>query len=127
VKDLKALQKMERKKQDAWAAFFNGARSRMIIFEGREGHMFFGKAECEWVPAEFWTKELVDLGWVRIEDGDKRPALGMNDLPEGRKPWCWDREIIVTDRGWDVREADLSDFRKRMEKLRKKEAGKPTV
>lgn len=119
-KDLKTFQKMDRKKQNAWSAFFNGGRSHMKVFEGRENHLFFGKAECEWVPSEFWTDELVKLGWVEVIDGEKRPALGMADLPEGRKPWVWDREIRVTDRGWDVREADLEDFKKFMEARRNK-------
>jgi len=74
----------------------------------------FGKAECEWVPASFWTEELVALGWLTFEDSEKRPALGMADLPEGRKPWCWTRTFMVTARGWDVREADIADFRQRM-------------
>jgi hypothetical protein len=111
--DLKILNDLPRDRKYAWAGFFNGARCHMKVFEG-EDRMFFGKYECEKVPTTFWTEELVALGWVTIEDGPKRPALGMADLPEGRKPWCWERTIQVTDRGWAVREADIEDFRRVM-------------
>jgi len=117
TKDLETLAAWENKKRWAWAGLFNGARTSFPMFEGREEHLMFGKAECEWVPASFWTEELPALGWITILDGEKRPALGMEDLPEGRKPWCWDRSIEVTSRGWAVRDADLEDYRRRMDEI----------
>jgi len=117
--DLAILQGFDRKRESAWAGLFNGARTSFIMFEGREEHLGFGKAECEWVPASFWTEELVALGWIEVEDSNKRPALGMDDLPEGRKPWAWDRVIRVTERGWAVRDADLEDFRRVMAERRR--------
>lgn len=118
--DLAILQAFDSKRRCAWAGFFNGGRSRMVVFEGQESRLFFGKAECELVPATFWTEELVDLGWLTVEDSEKRPALGMDDLPEGRKPWCWDRTFTLTERGWAVRESDLEDFRRVMDEHRMK-------
>lgn len=114
MSDLKKFGKLSRDEQNAFLGFFAGGRSNLKVFEGREEQVFMGKYECERVPFTFWTEKLPKMGWITVETGEKRPALGMADLPGGRKPWCWDVNLSVTERGWNVREDYWSDFDRRI-------------
>lgn len=79
---LEKLDALPLREQGAFLALFSGAFAEVIVTRnsvtGEQGHPFFGKAECEWVPfEEFWLQKLPALGFVTVESTDWRPALGM--------------------------------------------------
>ena len=107
---LKDFDALPRKEQDAWSAWFNGGHRNLIRFSDRPDRVNFGKAECEWVDFDaFWLGKIVDLGWMKItitEEGEaKGAAPGTTYIKYLLEP---------TDLGWDVREADLARFQKRI-------------
>lgn len=67
--------------QDAFFAFFHSAsRTLQISWCADRNHYMcggFGKAECEWVPIEFWKYKLTGLRFIEWREEPPRVALGM--------------------------------------------------
>lgn len=108
---LEKLNSLDEKEQDAFLAFFAGARGNLFGSRrgdtGEEMKPKFGKAECEWVSdwRDFWGRKLVELGFVTFKQTNHKPALGM--VPGST---CWDIQIRVTDEGWQAREDYWADW-----------------
>jgi hypothetical protein len=97
---------LEDTEQDAFLAFFAGARTTWTIFDNDRAP-FIGKAECEWVKdwRGFYAERLPAAGlfcWEELETGD---ALGMVRKADGSyHKWIRVR-CRPTELGFDVRDA----------------------
>lgn len=84
----------------AFMAWFAGGKTLLTKY-GTNEHVFFGKAECEWVGFDdFWLKKLPSLGWVTVEEYERFIAKGMIGQPESVT-----YRILATGKGYKVREA----------------------
>lgn len=67
--------------QTAFNAFFRGAMSNLQISWRSDTEQLtptsFGKAECEWVPIEFWKYKLTGLRLIEWHEEKPMVALGM--------------------------------------------------
>lgn len=74
---LEDLLAMTTTKRSAFLGLFAGANRSWRSFNGEAPNI--GKAECEWVDdwRDFYSRELVDLGWLTFTESEPRPALGM--------------------------------------------------
>lgn len=97
IADLLSLPSAERR---AFLAWFSGGVSHVTKYATRD-HVYFGKAECEWVDfEEFWLKKLPSLGWIIVEEVRRFKALGMVGQPDATE-----YRFTVADKGVAVMEA----------------------
>lgn len=83
----------------AFMAWFAGGNTHVTKYANRD-LVFFGKAECEWVPFDFWLTKLPALGLITITEERRGIAKGAIGQPE-----FVEYEITATDDGFDAREA----------------------
>jgi len=87
--------------RNAFLAWFAGGNTHVIKYSNR-ADVFFGKAECEWVPFDFWLTKLPEIGFITITEerrGIAKGAIGQPDFVEYK--------IAATDDGFDARDAWL--------------------
>lgn len=73
---------LNRDERSAFSAFFYGGRSEVVKYENMS-HVYFGKAECEWVDFdEFWLGKMVEYGWIEVEIVRSYIAKGAIDKPK---------------------------------------------
>ena len=86
----------------AWTGLFNGGFLQATSFDKNPDSVFMGKAECEWVPFRtFWLGKMVDLGWISVASKTRTAADN-----------GWTYQLEITDKGHDIRKAELDRWRK---------------
>lgn len=93
------LSSLTNKERNAFLAWFAGGKSHVTKY-ANDDSVFFGKAECEWVPFDFWLKKLPSLGLITISEERRGIAKGAIGQPE-----FVEYKITATDAGFDAREA----------------------
>lgn len=84
---------------NAFTAFFYGGMSEVTKYENSD-HVFFGKAECEWVDfEEFWLGKMVEYGWIDVELIKSFVAIGAIDKPKAKE-----YKLTPTDLGYKAKE-----------------------
>ena len=72
---------LTQQEKTAFNAFLRGAWPEIQIAwradTGKFTPISFGKAECEWVPIEFWKYKLTGLRFVEWKEEPPKAALGM--------------------------------------------------
>jgi len=72
---------LSRQEQTAFSAFFQRSRPPQIAWRADTEKLTpisFGKAECEWVPLDFWRYKLPGLRFIKWSEDPPLPALGMS-------------------------------------------------
>lgn len=112
---LKEHDALERGEQTAWAAWFNGGMSNVTQYQNRPDQVFMGKAECEWVSfTDFWLGKMVNLGWMTAEVKEEGHIFG-----DPKEPKWIQYKLWPTDKGWDIREAEIARWKERVASMEK--------
>lgn len=103
---------LSREASRCFAGMFNGCRGRGVIFTpDKNDHLSIGKAECEWDWRRTWgelkEKGLIDFReeHVACHDGSRMVYV----------------HLSITQEGYDWREEDLRQWRKRMDEIQAEE------
>jgi hypothetical protein len=99
VRLLSSLQSLTATERYAFLGWFAGGNSHVTKYANRD-FVFFGKAECEWVPFDFWLTKLPALGLITITEERRGIAKGAIGQPE-----FVEYKITATDVGFAAREA----------------------
>lgn len=99
IRLLSSLRNLTSTERNAFLGWFAGGNTHVTKYANHD-FVFFGKAECEWVPFDFWLTKLPALGLITITEERRGIAKGAIGQPE-----FVEYKITATDDGFDAREA----------------------